>query len=581
MNQNSFPTCWIYNENDVNAVESPFAQWGWASRTTSATLLEAMRGYAVVIANSQTISFTGPVNTGNLSTAITFTPSVSTLSDGWNLIGNPYPSPISWNALRLIAGNTALNASVKRWKQTGSYAGQYSDWNGSVSVNGGNNEIAVGQGFLIKSALGGGPVNFTQAARLASSSGAFQDADPIAVPNNLLRMKVTGGTGADETVIYFDDNATDGFDENFDAIKMLSGTVGMPGIYSSASVQNGDMAINTLGAFNSNKEIPLNMYVDVNGSYNLSVLELNNFDPTAMVYMEDRTRGTFYNLRDVQEFTFNFTKGYVYQRFFIHFMLPVSTSATAETCNQNDGEITIGNPGGTAWNVALQTASGEVVSMLNGLGDSHLFANLPDGQYTLQFQLPSGYTVYKPVSVEAGMSLNSSFIASAESVNDGEEVQFTADQPVAGATYLWNFGDQTSISAGQVVQHTFDAPGIYNVSLTLTGGSCSSTTERTVSVLATSTPTGIANAANDQYFGVYPNPANTVLTIELKNASAKSPEWMEIQDAAGRTISREVVKDLPAGGRKTITVSNLANGVYQLVLGTKDARFTRAFVIAH
>jgi hypothetical protein len=36
-----------------------------------------------------------------------------------------------------------------------------------------------------------------------------------------------------------------------------------------------------------------------------------------------------------------------------------------------------------------------------------------------------------------------------------------------------------------------------------------------------------------------------------------------------------------ANGRKTLDVSNLANGVYQIVLSTKDARFVRSFVVAH
>jgi hypothetical protein len=67
----------------------------------------------------------------------------------------------------------------------------------------------------------------------------------------------------------------------------------------------------------------------------------------------------------------------------------------------------------------------------------------------------------------------------------------------------------------------------------------------------------------------------------LNDASKTSPEWIEIQDAAGRTISREIAKDMIANGRKTLSVSNLANGVYQVVLSKNDARFVRSFVVAH
>jgi len=106
-----------------------------------------------------------------------------------------------------------------------------------------------------------------------------------------------------------------------------------------------------------------------------------------------------------------------------------------------------------------------------------------------------------------------------------------------------------------------------------------SVTEQSISVLDNTT--GIATTDGAKAFNVYPNPASDLISVHLSDASKTSPEWIEIQDAASRTISREIATDMIANGRNTLDVSTLANGVYQIVLSTDDARFVRSFVVAH
>jgi hypothetical protein len=42
------------------------------------------------------IVVTGPPYSGSKSADLTNTPSATPSQDGWNFIGNPFPSPISW-----------------------------------------------------------------------------------------------------------------------------------------------------------------------------------------------------------------------------------------------------------------------------------------------------------------------------------------------------------------------------------------------------------------------------------------------------------------------------------------------------
>ncbi len=58
-------------------------------------------------------------------------------------------------------------------------------------------------------------------------------------------------------------------------------------------------------------------------------------------------------------------------------------------------------------------------------------------------------------------------------------MNFSAD--AVGTTYVWSFGDSTFASGGQQ-QHTYAAPGTYNVLLTVSEGPCSSSTSQSVIV---------------------------------------------------------------------------------------------------
>ena len=109
-----------------------------------------------------TVDVKGPVNNGSIPGGFNLTK----VTDGLNLIGNPYPSPISWNALQSL-NNTVLSASgYKAFVTTGGYAGSYGTWDGLVGTNGVTNTIASSQGIFVN-ALIPGNINTTNTIRSA------------------------------------------------------------------------------------------------------------------------------------------------------------------------------------------------------------------------------------------------------------------------------------------------------------------------------------------------------------------------------------------------------------------------------
>ncbi|HQE11980.1 MAG TPA: T9SS type A sorting domain-containing protein [Flavipsychrobacter sp.] len=74
--------------------------------------------------------------------------------------------------------------------------------------------------------------------------------------------------------------------------------------------------------------------------------------------------------------------------------------------------------------------------------------------------------------------------------------------------------------------------------------------------------TSINSLENNPAFSIYPNPASTVLTINMPAADATSNSSFKVQDIMGKTILKGVV----TSGKNTINLYSLSSGVYNLML---------------
>jgi hypothetical protein len=399
-----------------------------------------------------------------------------------------------------------------------------------------------------------------------------------ATVSNLLRLKIAGTFGADETVIYFDPLATDGFDGNFDALKMYAGTPGLPNISSRSG--NAEFAINVLGAFNHQRDVPLSVYITRNGSYTISVLEVLDFAPTALIYMEDLVTGISYNLLTEQELQFNFNSGFYANRFVLHFFLPISFSVSEETCNLGDGKIQMVNPSTNPWKASLYSEYGQQLSELVSFSQEYSFQNLPSGNYRVKLEKGSFYSVIVSFSIQAGIPVKSEFQAPPGPVKLNYQTPFSAINPETQNSYSWNFGDGTGEFTGPEVIHAFTQPGIYTVKLSVSNGSCSRTSVQAFTVLQPGEPTGIEESQNSLHFILYPNPAADIITLRINLLGSDDVQWIEVQDLSGRTISREFVNGMMVDGKISIPVSHLNNGIYRAVLSTQKAQVSKPYTIA-
>ena len=155
----------------------PDSTWTYISATDS--LLRVGQGYEIwsTIGNPMIQYTDGILNTGDISPTITATDQGGTagigVGEGWNFVGNPYPSAINWGTDNSpVAGyvKTYLDNTIYCWNGT-----QYATYNPSGSsgnrlgTNGGSQYIQSLQSFFVK-ALNFNPVlTIPNGARIHSS----------------------------------------------------------------------------------------------------------------------------------------------------------------------------------------------------------------------------------------------------------------------------------------------------------------------------------------------------------------------------------------------------------------------------
>ncbi len=244
-------------------------------------------------------AYSGVYNTGTITNG-----TLTRNNLGWNMVGNPYPSPIDWDA---ASGWTKTNVADATYVEDDPLTGfgGWATWVAGVGTGNGSNLIAPGQGFFVECTnAAGGTLEFTDAVRTHARTPFLKSE-----VTDLLKVQVEGNGYTDDMAIRFLDDATEGFDFNYDAHKMFAYNVEIPQIYSMA---NGYMAINALPATTM---VPTGFRTAVPGEFTISATETSEFSD---VVLEDLFSGKQTNLLS-DSYTFTATVDDNEDRFIIHF----------------------------------------------------------------------------------------------------------------------------------------------------------------------------------------------------------------------------------------------------------------------
>ncbi len=272
---------------------------GWYVPTT--TNVEFRRGYRVHFgAAPVTFDNKGPVANGTVTTNLSYTPATSYI--GWNLISNPHPAPINWDAVVLTNTNPALvtfNPAINKYQvylTSGAY-GPAGYPTANTVINAAGNILASSQAFMVRANGVGASVAFPQTAK-ASSAGTFYRSTSIV--ENTVRIKLSDSKTTDEAIVRFMDIASPAYELGFDADKISNPDFT---IYT-ASMPDQKLAINSLGSIKGTEVVPIVIQSYQSGNFTLTFDELNSFASATSIYLKDNVLKTVTEVNETTSYAF-------------------------------------------------------------------------------------------------------------------------------------------------------------------------------------------------------------------------------------------------------------------------------------
>lgn len=397
----SFATVYKYDENRLSS--------GWIAYTNSSGRLDPMHSYAVNFGTSTspvTVSLTGVVNNRTLQ-PLTLTNNDKPFTTGFNLVGNPYPSPIDWDA---VSGWTKTNIDNAVYYFNASslgpdagandslqYQGTYSSYINGISSDGSaNNIIPAMQGFFVHVSTihpTDATLIFNNGIRVNSLNPLFKSADLNTRP--LLRLVAGFGrsdVSGDPAVIYFNDLSTLSFDTEQDALKLMNLDTRIPNLYI-ISKDAKKLSIDAIPSpLDTVTRIPLGIKTEIKGIVNFKVKNLLNIPSDMNVYLEDAVNHTCQDLKLYPEYRTQLNSGVHENRFSLIF----SYSPLAKPLPIVEAEkFTMTPAGGGSWTVNInQTENQKQVFQMVNMQGQVLFRKEIFGSETIDIGEPPSSGIY-------------------------------------------------------------------------------------------------------------------------------------------------------------------------------------------
>jgi|GEM_PF-4844194 len=407
----AFPTFYSYNEANTAT--------GWVTDITSSNPLSPGAAYAVNFGTGTTaltFSLNGTVNNGTISQ--TLYNHNNTYTTGFNLVSNPYPSPVDWNSSTGWTKTNIDNALYFFNNGTVSqYLGTYNTYINGVSSNGiVSNIIPAMQGFFVHVTNGTYPVTGTltvnnnarnttltginistarpnrQAIRVALSRASLSAVSQR--PIFRLFAQYSEET-SDPMVIYWDNKTAKVFDPGFDALKIMNTDQSVPNLYgfSPDSQRVSIMALSNMDT--SMQVIPLGLRLSNSGNMRFEVSDASGI-PYPYMYLYDAAFKKFYPLKQNAQIELPLTSGVYESRFSLLFSPKNLTNNHSNASSswlwiaysyQGEVYVKLDQNTGLSGQLKIYSIQGEVVwtGKLSGSGMHSFNPGLQAGIYILSF----------------------------------------------------------------------------------------------------------------------------------------------------------------------------------------------------
>ncbi len=280
-------------------------------------------------------SFTGVPNKGNISIPITRN------NQGYNLIGNPYPSPI--NADAFLAANPSIG-TIYFWahlQQSAPSGANYAAYNATGAAAASNTvpvsplpngTIQTGQGFMALTNAPGNAV-FTNSMRVNNIEDQFYrtSSDPIAQKSRMWLNLSSAEGPLNQILLGYVPEATNDFDHRFDG-KLAE----MQGAKLFSLIDDSEYVIQGRALpFADTDVVPLGFRANIDGTYTISLDHVDGlFSDSQDIFIKDNLTGITHNIK-LSDYSFAATAGVYHNRFQVVYQnSPLGTETPVLDSNQ-------------------------------------------------------------------------------------------------------------------------------------------------------------------------------------------------------------------------------------------------------
>lgn len=533
---------------------------------------------------AKTADLTGPLVSGSKSLSLKYACyETNLMNNGWNLISNPYASPVAWNqvtrnniqnsgacyrldssgAYTPFVNGTVFSGEAVWVQASGSYLPPFNYNFGTVTTY--NNTIVFNENDKVVAVD-----TFNQ------KSGGSVSEQPL-----VLALSYSGKPGyVDRSKIYVRDQSSVYYDMDYDARKIENAFGNVPNIASTTqndtlhekliwnSIPNNDSIVIPITVWQKFPTNKVNSFkIDFEG---IEEWSKNN----KCLIMEDQLNNVTKKLdANDQDYTWSamdsITKPYIY----LNYTIPLDVTSQNVSCfGYNDGQVSVSSKGAGTHSYLWVDALNNVVKTEKNITGPSTANNLMPGQYTIWVsnngvcgEVAATVEIKEPEPIIADFSSDLDTVY----LKTNSTIYFT-NSSINADEYHWDFGDG-STSQLESPSHTYLKGGEFTVKMMAIDGDCSDTLSKTIVVVDN---VGIENAVaqNRKPIEIYQMGDDTYVEFNFETATNAS---IYVFDVLGKqVISPEQVSQVTTR-KMRLDIPESAFGVYTVSVVTDQEKVAK------
>jgi PKD repeat protein len=390
----------------------------------------------------------------------------------------------------------------------------------------------------------------------------------------MMRLQISGMPNfLDETVVYYQSGATDGFDNQYDSYKLL-GPNNAPHI--SQEYNSLLMAINGIEPVVQTFSINILVTAPVTANYTITAIDFANLPKGTCVYLHDLVTGTNVNIL-ASPYTFNLSNTTSTPRFVLlitHYQISTVSNLTQPTCQLvNGGGFKIKGTNNGPWNYVWKDSVGTIIKSSLYSYNNDSLENLSNGNYSVEITSANNLCYYSDTTffISPVILPAVSFIAVDTIFASITQNYFIVNQSTDCQNYYWNFGDGIGSSNDAQPTYNYSIPGLYKTKLIgISFSGCADSSEKYIHVidLATSIINEIVQSIKLIDSG------NNLFRIK-SNMFFQDALFIDVFNLEGKLILKQV-DVLNDNNEIVLDLNNKIAGVYVIQIGNKDGILTRS-----